>query len=361
MNKKDIGKLIASHNIKTADLIKYSTITLGALLFILGMILTFTGNIKTGLPIIFSGIIISIIPLTIIEFLKFSKISRLEEEFPKFLRDFSEAKKSGMTFPEALASRANTNYGELNKHLIKAKNQLSWGVPFEKVLNNLSISMKDSRLLSRSFKIIIEAFNAGGNVTEIMDDLSNDIRILKEVDQDRKNALKEQVWMMYIITIIFLVILTMLHKLLIPMISGGGMMDAFGGNAEPPHYCTGSAGFICSICKVFGWGFTSCDRTEAIKLLNKEVTRGKLSEEEAASRIGLLEKEGKDCITSDSSSTNENLSNSCYFKALFMYMAMIQGIFSGIIAGEIGDDSLASGAKHAIIIITIVIVVFVIL
>ena len=124
---------------------------------------------------------------------------------------------------------------------------------------------------------------------------------------------------------------------------------------------TGSAGFICTIRKVFRWGFTSCDRTEAIKLGNKEVTRGKLSEEEAASRIGQLEKEGKDCITSDSSSTNENLSNSCYFKALFMYMAMIQGIFSGIIAGEIGDDSLASGAKHAIIIITIVIVVFVIL
>ena len=216
-------KFIASNNIKTIDLIKYSTIILGSLLFFLGIILTFTGNIKTGLPIIFAGIIITTIPITIIEFLKFSKISKLEEQFPKFLRDFSEAKKSGMTFPEALASRAHTDYGELNQYIIKAKNQLSWGIPFEKVLNNLSTDMESSRLLSKSFKIIIEAFNAGGNVTEIMDDLSNDIRILKEVDQDRKNALKEQVWMMYIITIIFLVILTMLHKLLIPMISGGGM------------------------------------------------------------------------------------------------------------------------------------------
>ena len=360
MDGKEIRIFLIKHNISKKDLLQLATTVIGITLLGIGILFTFSGDIKVGFPFMFAGILTTVIPISTIQYLQYSEINKLENEFPKFLRDLAESKKSGMTFPQALISRTDTSYGKLDKHLLRAKNQLSWGVPFEKVMKNLGHNLKKSKLISRSFMIILEAFDAGGNVTEIMDDLSTDIRTLKELDEDRKNALQEQIWMMYIITIIFIVILTMLHKLLIPMISGGGLADAFGGGVEPVEYCSGPTSFICSVCNVFGWGIISCDKTEEIKIVEKELRAKRLTLEEGENEIDKLHKEEKECISDTENIKNEDLSNACYFKALFMYMAIIQGLFSGIIAGEIGDDSLASGAKHAIILVTLIIVVFIV-
>ena len=42
----------------------------------------------------------------------------------------------------------------------------------------------------------------------------------------------------------------------------------------------------------------------------------------------------------------------CYYNALFMVMAIVQGIFTGLVAGQIGEGSVIAGVKHSIIMTT---------
>jgi hypothetical protein len=39
----------------------------------------------------------------------------------------------------------------------------------------------------------------------------------------------------------------------------------------------------------------------------------------------------------------------CYYNAMFMLMIIIQGIFSGLIAGLVGSNSIIAGVKHSLI------------
>jgi len=39
----------------------------------------------------------------------------------------------------------------------------------------------------------------------------------------------------------------------------------------------------------------------------------------------------------------------CYYNALFILMAVIQGILTGLVAGQIGEGSVIAGVKHSII------------
>jgi flagellar protein FlaJ len=46
------------------------------------------------------------------------------------------------------------------------------------------------------------------------------------------------------------------------------------------------------------------------------------------------------------------------YKLLFFHAVLIQGFFSGLIAGEIGEGNVLSGVKHALIMMTIAYTLF---
>ena len=39
----------------------------------------------------------------------------------------------------------------------------------------------------------------------------------------------------------------------------------------------------------------------------------------------------------------------CYYNALFLIMVVVQGIFTGLVAGQIGENSIVAGFKHSLI------------
>ncbi|MEA3229468.1 MAG: type II secretion system F family protein [archaeon] len=292
-------------------LIKYGSIVLGLFIIILGLFIMFVSSLQsTGIVVMILGAVTSVLPSSLYAYFNFSKYSRMEEYFPRFLRDFAEAKKSGMTFPDAFKSRMNTDYGELNEEIARASHQLSWGMPFVHVMSSMSKRLKYSPIMRRSFTIILEAFNAGGDVTDVMDDLSTDIKNIKEINDERKSEMSQQVIMMYFVSFLFLGITLMLYHILIPLISSGMMTVNVSGSsamAEVVDYCT-YVPFLCSICLPFGFG------------------EGQL----------------------------------CYMEALFFVMAIVQAITSGLIAGEINEGSVAAGVKHALFLMVAAFIVFII-
>lgn len=311
----DIKTLFKLENEK---LIKYGSLGLGILILLIGLVLVFNPFFQTiGVFVLFLGALMSIIPSSLFAYFNFSKYKAMENDFPRFLRDFAEAKKSGMTFQDSFRSRVHTDYGALNPEIARAAHKLSWGVPFMDVMKSMSERLKYSGIMKRSFTIILEAFNAGGDVSEVVDDLSNDIKVIKGLDDSRKSEMSQQVIMMYFISFLFVAITLMLYNILIPLVSSGlGDVNAFssssfgssGGMEDVSlDYCS-LAPFVCSICVPFGFG------------------EGQL----------------------------------CYFEALFFMMAIVQAVVSGIMAGEISEGSAAAGVKHALFLSIVVFIVFIV-
>ncbi len=297
----------------TEEWIKYGSLGVGGSLFIISVLLLVYMDTAIGLIMLILSAIVSVVPYALYDYIQFSEFKEMEEEFPRFLRDFAESKKSGMTFPQALQACTKTDYGALSKVVNKAAKQISWNVPFEKVILNMSKSVERSQVIKRAFTIIIEASKSGGDVGGVMDTIAMDINTIREMDRERSSLLSQQVMIMYFIFFLFLGIVVLLFRLLIPMIelqsSGGGGGGMFGlSSAGVAASSCASVQWLCSVCPILDFG------------------------------VGQI----------------------CYYEALFFSMAIIQAIGTGIIAGKIGTGSAIGGVKHSIVMLVCAVATFVI-
>ncbi|MCX6815515.1 MAG: type II secretion system F family protein [Candidatus Aenigmarchaeota archaeon] len=303
---------------KTDKLILFISVIIFVGLVVLSFFLS--KNITLSINLIFIGIIVLTVPYSVYRFFQFKKIRSYERDLPKFLRDIAEAQRAGLTLVQAIRASAKSEYGVLTNEIRKIEKQLSWNVPLEKVLKKFTERMSDSKIIVRSFMLIDQANKSGGNVEDAMDSLATQIESLRDVQEEKSAMLNQQVVMMYAIFFIFMGITMSLIKFLIPLLqtqglSGGGLgLQSF--NANPCHTCINNPDPGCFGCASF---FT----------ISSSLDFGK--PEDPAS----------------------------YYKALFFIMILIQGFFSGLIAGQISSDSIVEGVKHSLIMLFAGFVVFV--
>lgn len=267
--------------------------------------------------------IIAIAPYSIYRFIEFRRIRAYETEFPNFLRDLAESQRAGLSIIQAIKTAVKSEYGYLTKEIVKMDNQLSWNVPMETVLNDFSKRMEGSKLITRSVMIIHQANKSGGNVEDTMNSLAENIESLKDVQKEKSLLLNQQVIMMYAIFFIFLGISIALIKFLVPLLETQGLSTGFAGigfsqfGANPCQPCISSSTSACMGCHAFFSVASSFD-------------------------FG----------TPDDAAA--------YYRSLFFIMIMVQGFFSGLIAGQIGSDSVIAGIKHSIIMLIVGFSVFMI-
>ncbi len=184
------------------------------------------------------SLMIIIFPYSIAIYLKVNKARKMEESFPRFLRDIAEAKRAGMTIPKAIELSAETDYGPLTKEIKQLRNQLSWGVPFPEAMKMLAERIKYSTYIRRGLAILLEAYYAGGKIADTMEAVSESTRELKEVEKQRESILQQQLLIIYLIHFIFIGILVALYRILIPLLSFQGtgdtsLISSFGGGESP--------------------------------------------------------------------------------------------------------------------------------
>ncbi|MCK4429448.1 MAG: type II secretion system F family protein [Candidatus Aenigmarchaeota archaeon] len=261
----------------------------------------------------FVAIVSFILPIFLHHYLNFLELTDCEKYFPVFLDDIKEAKKSGISFPEAIKS-CRGNYGKLDKHVKKLRKDISWGVAVNMALNHMKKNLKKSQVVSRSISVLTETYLSGGNLEEILGTLTRSLIRIIESENYRKNTMQQHVFMMYAIFLMYIGLIIILGNFLIPMISdigsaGGSGASNLGGmqmiSATSP--CTDCSDILCTgLCSyynlmggMFGFG--------------------------------------------------EENSLELYYKSLFLTMILIQGFFTGLIAGQISSKSWVDGAKHGII------------
>lgn len=288
--------------------IKHIPLIIAAILVVVSLI--FYNNIAIMGNLLLLAFIIGSVPYGLFAYVGYKKIGSMEDQLPTFLLDLAEAQKIGMTLPEALKQVSDTDYGKLSEEIKKMNDQLSWGITVQNVINNFADRMKKSQTIGRVARIIIEAYDSGGDIGRTMEATAQDITAIKEAEKERKALTSQHTIVMYAIYFIFIGIVIGLSQTLIPMLNM---------NTE-----TSAAGGLGGLM-VFQDPCLSCVQTSNIYCINCSI-------------ISVL------CKMFDLKS-----GGSCYYNGLFILMAVVQGIFTGLVAGQIGEGSVIAGLKHSII------------
>jgi flagellar protein FlaJ len=267
-----------------------------------------SGNLGIIGNAVIIGAIIIAVPQFFIRYEKYRTVKEMEERFPLFLRELVEFVRSGMPLHLAIRMSSNIDYGRLSSEVNRMNDQISWGVTIDKVLMQFAERVKGSKRLYTSIKLLREAKVSGGDLISTMESISENLTILTDSEKERKSVLNQYVLMMYAISFIFIVIVIAINNLMIPIFqvsaqTGASETGILGMN----NPCTGCTGFECMVCGLF---------------------------EGAATYIFGIK---------DTSSIGS------YYVSLFFFMSIIQSFFSGLIAGQISDNSIMSGLKHGII------------
>jgi flagellar protein FlaJ len=284
------------------------SIIFSGIMILLGIISEDLGVL--GNTVILSSFII-ITPQLIFNYVSYRKVKEIELKFPHFLRDLVEATRAGMPLHKAIVFTSHRDYGLLTPEIRKMSNQLSWNVPILKVLNQAKKRLKKSRTLEKMFRIIIETYKSGGSVDSTLEALSNTMMTIQDTEKERKSALNQYVVAMYVISVVFIGIIVGINWLMIPVfksltIQTAGMEGSMGGAiSNPCGLCLQVTGPGCMPCSIY---FSICS-----------VFR--------VDQTGI----------------------SCYYLALFFSISVIQSIMGGLVAGQIGEDSVTAGIKHSLI------------
>ena len=283
------------------------TLIVCILLLLFGLI---TGDIGILGNMIILSVFLITIPQLILYYIEYKDIKEMEAKFPFFLRDLTEAIRSGMPLHKAMISAGRVDYGKLSKEVRKMAHQLTWGVNIIKVFEQAERRLKQSQIMSKSFRIIIETYKTGGQIDKTLDAISNAILTIQETQNERRSTLNQYVVAMYAITYIFIGIIVGITKLLIPIFSTsatgtlGPIGTIMGNPCETCLYIQASSCFPCymyfNICTLLG-------------------------------------------------SSKETIG--CYYLGLFFSMILVQSICSGLVAGQISEGSIKAGIKHSIILL----------
>ncbi len=167
------------------------------------------------------NISVILFPYSFYIYVKERRIKAMEEHFPSFLKDLSDSLRAGLTMSEAVKTVSSGDYGALTPEINKMANKLSWGVPFKAVMNDFKKKFKKSPFIARGVSILLQAYKSGGDISPIMLSVANSTVQLQNVEKDRQSTMTEQTVVIYMIQLIFVIILIVLFKVLIPITTSG--------------------------------------------------------------------------------------------------------------------------------------------
>lgn len=268
------------------------------------------------------SLFIVMVPYFLIEYAEFLWLKSVERQFPNFMRDLADSKRSGMALTEAIHICSRAKYGKLTPEIKSMSNRLTWGTPFLRALDIFGERTRKSKIINEALDLIKEAYQSGGNIASTLDSVAKDIRTLQDAEDERKSLVRQHMMIMYAIFFVFLAVSMIIIYVMVPMMK-----------TQP------ESGFEAPIFR-FTNPCPSPSPGEIVPHFPCSLFYGACS------------------ILSIDVAADPTTGISCYYIALFFFILIIQGIFSGLIAGQLGENSVVAGAKHSFIMVAAAIMVF---
>jgi len=232
------------------------------------------------------AVLITIVPLALLDFKEQMRIKNLENALPNFFRDLAGMNDSGMNLPNAVHIVASAEYGTLTPHIHKLDNAMSWGIGFVEALYHFGKGL-GTKVADRSVDLIAKASRAGGDVSEVLRAAAKDTFEVVNLQQERANNM-----------IIYVVI----------------VLVAFA--------------VFCGVIAILVSTFLTTMATAGAKAVG-------------SGAVGF-----------------GGVVDLFLYKRLFSHAAMLQGFFSGLVAGQMGEGRFVGGLKYSAAMLLIAWIVF---
>lgn len=189
-------------------LLKAGIFTLASQILAIVLILYFASifvfvmiSIVLSFDIIYAVILAIFIPTMAFALVLFMKIEKrsgeIESSIPDFLRQLSSMLRVGLSLENALVDMSNHGNGSLYDELRRVVVEIRMGKSLDESFNNMAMRL-NSKDLERSFKIILNAHKSGGSLSDIILDVSDDLRAMLVLKRERKASVMMSVMFLII-------------------------------------------------------------------------------------------------------------------------------------------------------------------
>ncbi|UCE16330.1 MAG: type II secretion system F family protein [Candidatus Bathyarchaeota archaeon] len=147
-----------------------------------------------------------------------------EDGMPSFLRDVTEARKTGLS-PEKSIIHASKRkgHGEFSENLRLVRDQLEWGVSLRKIFRNIKSEIRSWPVLL-NFLILVETIEVGGGSTTALEILSEYSEKNRDIEKNKRAMLKPYIILSLLWSVLMALTITSMVYLL-THISLPGLVD----------------------------------------------------------------------------------------------------------------------------------------
>ena len=145
----------------------------------------------------------------------YHRTKKMEEQLPDFLQILSANLKGGLTFERALWASIKPRFNVLGSEMAKASKKVMTGYEVSKALTELA-DKYDSLMLSRTVDLMISEVESGGNISELIDRLVDNLKETKALkDEMSASAISYVIFISVIVVVISPLLFALSFNLLI--------------------------------------------------------------------------------------------------------------------------------------------------
>jgi flagellar protein FlaJ len=118
--------------------------------------------------------------------------SQIEASLPDALHHMSVSIRTGMVLESVIQEVAESEYGALSEEFSQIVAEMRRGRPLKDAL--LSFSKRTgSNQIERAMRLLLEGVESGGPISEVLDEVSEDMRAVRMVQRERKTSTSQQI------------------------------------------------------------------------------------------------------------------------------------------------------------------------
>lgn len=168
---------------------------------------------------IYFSLLLLLIPFIIFHELEVSKIRKIEDQVPEFLKRLASINGTGILLADAIAITAQSNMGMLKSELKRMVEDIRWNSNLVDALKRFESRIR-TKLTRRSMTLIAKASESTGNVHQVISTVAEDADIQKQLKKERAAEMFIYVFIIYVTFFVFLIIVYVLAAFFLPALSG---------------------------------------------------------------------------------------------------------------------------------------------
>ncbi|MFX0090117.1 MAG: type II secretion system F family protein [Candidatus Hodarchaeota archaeon] len=148
----------------------------------------------------------------------------IDAYLPSLLREVADAQKTGLPLPRAITEAAKRQYGPFTEPLRKMSAKISWGVAFEKGMDDLAAET-GTELVKRSTVLILESERSGGSMDDVFDATHQHVNELLALERARRSSMSAYTYIIYAAYLVFAFVVVLLLQTFFLSMSTLGQFD----------------------------------------------------------------------------------------------------------------------------------------